>query len=793
MNKHLRRSLLALLCSLVASGLISQQQNLKGIITDRDSNIPLIGATVIVDTTANIGTTTDVNGEYKIKVDVGQAYVIVSYLGYESQLIQNIDIRAGKEAVINIALAESNTELAEVVVRATDEGNRVLNSMATLSTKAISMSQSRRFSGGRNDISRLVSNYAGVTNIDDTRNDIVVRGNSPTGIQYRLEGIPIPNPNHFSTLGTTGGPTSLLNPNVLSQSDFSLSAFPANYGNALSGIFDLNFRNGNKEKFEFLTQFSAFTGLEFMGEGPFLFKGSSFLFSYRRAYTVFATEIANQLNLTNSYNATPNYQDLSFKFDSGTGKLGRIEIFGMVGDSDVAILASETKETDLFGEIDSDFDATSTYEIYGLKYSKIINNQSYLNIGLLRSKTFSFFQEYKYFTDQLQDNFRFNEGDDEVVEYVVTGEYNIKHSASLTSNLGFIYTISDYYSYVEDRSFNEDLDNDGLPDIDVVRDIDRGVNRAQFYVQSKAKINELLTVTGGLHVHTSSNRDKLSLEPRLAASYRTSDRSQMALGYGLHSQELPLPILFYTNEDYELVNLQLDFQKAHHVVLSFSQELSRALTLKTELYYQQLFNIPVSEDVPTYSALNSGAEFFFDPPGKLLGTGTGSNYGVDIALERVLKNGLYYSINTSIFSSNYQGFDQVKRSTAFNSGFNATILAGKELKIGARNKLQFDLRMVMMSGNYRIPIDLARSQQLMFEVRDFTDPFSLKLPNYIRVDCKIGGLFNAKKFSHEYYFDFQNVFNRRNIHRYKYSTISADIIEVRQSGFIPDIFVRVLF
>ncbi len=141
------------------------------------------------------------------------------------------------------------------------------------------MDEVTRYAGGRNDPARLASNFAGVSSTNDSRNDIVVRGNSPTAVLWRMEGIPIPNLNHFTTLGTTGGPVSALNTNALKNSDFYTGAFAAEYGNASGAVFDLSLRTGNKDKVEKTLQLNMFSGLEAMIEGPLKQKknGSSFL------------------------------------------------------------------------------------------------------------------------------------------------------------------------------------------------------------------------------------------------------------------------------------------------------------------------------------------------------------------------------------------------------------------------------------------------------------------------------------------------------------------------------------
>lgn len=262
-------------------------QNVKGTIVDNTSNTPLIGATVeLISEINSNGTTTDIDGYFRLEnIPVGRHTFRVSYLGYFPIVLPDMEVNAGKELIINVGLEESVEKLSEVVVTAEAEKDQAQNKLATLSARTFGVEEVTRYSGGRSDVARLAANFAGVATSNDSRNDIVIRGNSPTGVLWRLEGIPIPNPNHFSTLGTTGGPVSALNPNLLKNSDFLTSAFPSEYGNALAGVFDLGFRSGNRDEHEFMFQMGAISGIEAMVEGPLnKKKGSAYLVSGRYAF-----------------------------------------------------------------------------------------------------------------------------------------------------------------------------------------------------------------------------------------------------------------------------------------------------------------------------------------------------------------------------------------------------------------------------------------------------------------------------------------------------------------------------
>ncbi|MEM7509478.1 MAG: TonB-dependent receptor, partial [Bacteroidota bacterium] len=352
-------------------------QTLRGTIIDKQSETPLVGATVIVvSQNPPLGGTTQADGTFAIRnVPIGRQIVQVKYLGYETVTIPNVLVNAGKEVILDVGLEESIIQAEEVVISGKVSKDRAQNDLATVSSRTFSLEEVRRYAGGSNDVARLAGNFAGVSTANDSRNDIVIRGNSPTGVLWRLEGVPIPNPNHFSTLGTTGGPVSGINPNILKNSDFLTSAFPAEYGNATGGVFDLGFRNGNKETHEFTAQLNAFSGLELMAEGPIKKENNSnFVAAYRYSFV----EIGDALGIPIGTNAVPNYQDLSFNVDLGNSKAGRFSIFGIGGLSDIAFLADEIDEDDLFANPNEDAFAESRFGVIGVRHNILLNQNAYL-------------------------------------------------------------------------------------------------------------------------------------------------------------------------------------------------------------------------------------------------------------------------------------------------------------------------------------------------------------------------------------------------------------------------------
>ena len=362
----------------------NNRQNIRGVVTDKLTQTTLPGATVqIINGTASTGAITDANGIYILPDMAPDRYEIkVSYIGYKDVFASNVVVTSGKEVVLDIAMEEDLKLLDEVVITANLKAGTI-NNLIPVSARTFSTEEVNRYAGGRSDPARLAANFAGVSAPDDSRNDIVIRGNSPVGVLWRIDGMNVTNPNHFATVGTTGGAVSALNTNLLKSSDFLTSAFPAEYGNATAGVFDLGFRNGNTQKRETTLQAGLITGLEATTEGPISkSKGSSYLVGYRYALAGVAQAVGIDIGTT----ALPSFQDLSFNVSSGNSKLGKFTLFGILATSSINI--EDGNSGSLYGN-GAGHDLSSQIGIVGVKHFKQINSKSYFssNIGINYSKS----------------------------------------------------------------------------------------------------------------------------------------------------------------------------------------------------------------------------------------------------------------------------------------------------------------------------------------------------------------------------------------------------------------------
>lgn len=803
----MRRKLIVIVGILVAVliGWVAhaQTQTVKGQIIDAQAAYPLLGATVgLVGSNPYMGTIADVNGYFRLEqVPLGRHTLVIQYLGYKSQTIPNVLVTAGKEAVLLIKLEESVEKMEEIVITADANKDLPINELAKVSARTFSLEEVTRFSGGRNDVARMAASFAGVSAPDDSRNDIVVRGNSPSGLLWRIEGLPVATVNHYNTLGSTGGPVSALNTNLLRTSDFITGAFPAEYGNANAAVFDVNFRNGNTDTYEFTGQVAAFSGMEFMAEGPIdREKRSSFIASYRYGIARFAAP---------GTSAIPIYHDLSFKANFGESKMGKFELFGLGGASSIDFLGDEIDETDLFANPNKDSYVDGTLGVVGLSHLIRIGKKTYIKSIFGVSGTTSKYQQdhlTKDSNDHTISTYRETNMKNSEIRYNFSSTLHKKFNARWSLRTGVVSELYDVDFFLEDRDNHEgipDNNQDGIPDyFRLIRNFDGQYHVSQAFAQASYRITDDLSLTGGLHSQYHSYSTSLSFEPRAAISWQYTPTQRMSLAYGLHSQSVPSPILFYEEETspevYEKTNKHLGFTKSHHVVLGYDVNLGPNWRLKAEAYYQYLFDVPVERVSSSYSILNEGADFVFQEKGSLAPVGTGRNYGIEATVEKFFSRGYYLLMTTSLFQSNYIGSDGIERSTAFDNRLVYNVLFGKEWKFGKnqKNAWTFDTKLTTSGGKPYTPIDLESSrnnagEEVRFEERAYSQRYG----NYFRWDVKFGVRINSSKknISHQFFVDLQNVTHRKNEFVKRYNEVTDQINVVEQIGFFPDVLYRIQF
>ncbi|MDX2281264.1 MAG: TonB-dependent receptor [Saprospiraceae bacterium] len=754
-------------------------QTLKGVVLDKALKSPLIGATVALISVDPVrGIATDADGRFRIpNVPVGKHTLRITYLGYKDFTVPNITLNSGKETDVSIEMEESVFESKEVVIKAKVQKQKALNELSVVSARTFSVEETQRFAAAVNDPARMASSFAGVAMNDDGNNTIVIRGNAPNGLLWRMEGVDIPNPNHFSAVGTSGGGISILSAQLLSNSDFLTGAFPSEYGNALSGVFDLKLRKGNSEKREFTFQ-AGVLGIDAAAEGPLRLgkRNGSFLVNYRYSTLSVISKMGVQIG-----DATTNFQDLSFNIWMPAGKAGNFTLFGMGGLSDQK----------LKGEADSllwlengDKRYTENFlantGVLGLTHSVVLGERTGLKTIVAFSGT-----ENAILTDKFLDNYSVRRLEDTrhlqnkwTISSTLNHKINARHLLRAGAYANFLrFNLKQGEWNSEQARLVEELRNEG------------DATSINTFAQWQYRPSERLTLSGGAHAMFFLLNNTYSIEPRASVKYAFSDRQSLSFGYGEHAQLQALGVYFTQMEENGVIinpNKELGFTKARHFVLSFDQSLPGNWHIKPEIYYQALRQAPVNAaEKDAFSILNVQDGFVNE---KLDNQGRGKNYGVELTVEKFLTRGFYIMASAALFEAKYQGSDKVWRDSRFNTKFVNSLVAGKEWDWtrGRKNRtFGVNLKITYMGGLRETPIDLATSIAQGETVRDLNHAFEEKLPAYFRMDTGVRIKRNYRHLATTFSLDIQNTSNRSNFGGRYYDDKTKSVKSYSQAPLIP--------
>lgn len=758
-------------------------QSIRGRIIDQDSQIPLTGATVVViGSDPLIGSVTDVNGDFRlINVPVGRVSLKVTFIGYEDRTIPNLLLTSAKEEVLNLTLTESVNTLEELTVRADNVKGEILNEMALVGAHSFSVEETQRYAGSFDDPARMVSSFAGVVGGAEGNNDIIVRGNSPKGILWRLEGIAIPNPNHFSGEGSTGGPINALSSKMLSNSDFFTGAFAPEYGDATSGIFDMKLKAGNNERREYTATVSTL-GLDMTAEGPFKEgRRGSYIANYRYS----ALDLLDKAGVVD-FGGVPRYQDLSFKIQLPLNHKHNFSLFGLGGSS--SIDADDKDDEDDEERVTGRFNGENKLGALGLTHTYQINDNMYLRSSIAGTGSEA---KYKYAIPNAQEEFYdIQRGNIRKTSFIGASTFNYKLNARHKVEAGFILTRHGFNMNSDEWNFERDVMENELAE-------KGNTNTYQAFASWKYRMRENLTMISGLHYMHFALNNNFSVEPRIALRWNTNERESFNAGIGLHSKLEPISTyqakLFDDAGNFTQPNKNLELTKALHFILGYDRQLGANTHMRIETYYQYLYDVPVENGPTSYSLLNQTEGY---TNRELVNEGTGRNYGMELTLERYLSRSFYYMGTLSLFRSKYTPLDGIERKSAFDNNYVANLVGGKEFSVGSpsKNKVLFlNTKVAVIGGKRYSPIDLEQSIAAGREIFDEVEPFSKKGDDIVRVDFSVGLRRNRARTTSEFKFDVQNILNNETVVSESYIHATQSISKGRQLGLLPTISYKISF
>ena len=787
-------------------------QTVRGTIIDVDSKLPLIGATLVIPgTDPMVGTSTDMNGIFRFEnIPLGRIAVKISYIGYETKTISDIVVNSGKEVVLDFSMQESVIKMDEAVVKAYKNKGEAINDMSQLSLHSITLEETKRFTGGMDDPARVVSCFAGVASTPDGSSDIIVRGNSPKYMQWRLDGAEISSPYHMDDQNSSFGALTALNNNLLATSDFYTGAFSSEYGDVISCVYDVKLRSGNNEKFE-ATGGIGLMGTELTLEGPFK-KGyaGSYLFNYRYS----TISLIKDLGLVDVPGVV-NYQDATFKVVLPTKRTGTFSFYGLGGLSGFSMenmgptgLSTPGRPT-TNALTSKDFYKANYLANLGMNHILSLNEKSFVKTSLNYSGTGANDDIYETDTIRTYNNEGESVSDSisprmhmiqsRIVNSAIRGAitYSNKINTKNKIQIGTKYTLYNF-------NYNQNIYSNEEASMININDFKNNLSTINNFISWKHSFNEKIIIVAGLHNMNILSNNKSTLEPRLSINWNINKTNSVHAGYGMHSTTESVHNYFtkipQDDGSYIEPNKNLGLLKAHHYVLGYEKRFTENLMGKIEVYYQYLYNLPVeNNDTSYYATINEGIDYKYV---ELVNKGSGKNYGVEISIERFFDNNFYFLINSSLFDSKYKSLEGVWRNTRYNNNYIVNILCGKEFKnLGKKQNqtLALNTKIFFEGGQRYIPLIRDAQGNVAVEPEndryfDYSKAYNDKLDNIFLLNLSASYKFNKPRATHEIFLDLMNLTNSQ-ARMAEYYDVSkpGKVGYTTQFGFFPNLMYRVYF
>jgi hypothetical protein len=769
-NIEMGRILLAFLLSTSLSFAQTITSTIRGTVKDADTGLPLVHASVQLSPTDR-GTRSDETGAFRFdQVAVGRYVITVSYLGYESVTIPEILLESARESIVQIKLSQSGRQLQEATVLSD-------RPVTFNSVQAITIEQTLRYAATYLDPARVTTSFPGVAAAHDQANGLVIRGNSPNGMQWRLEGVEIVNPNHLSNAGTlsdrittTGGGVNILSTQLLGTSYFMSGAFPAQYGNALSGILDMNLRKGNNEKTEFVAQ-AGLIGIDLAAEGPFSKKSkASYLANYRYSFTgllgAMGIDFGGEVN---------KFQDLSFNINLPAAKAGAFTVFGVGGISSNTFTAERDSTVWEIQKDGRDIIFKNKMGAIGVTHTVPLGRKSALNSTLAASGLRTSRESYaiggnEYTIRNLEELDKINKGRISLSTYF---SHRINAGNSLKTGI-YVTRQYDQIGLYQNNSQANELTGWLI----------------QPFADWTSHLTPSLTMEVGIHSMISTlklplqSSRKSAFEPRAAIKWQLKSNQQISFSYGLHSQ-IQLPQIYmaeYSTTDFS-GNIHLDPSRSYHFIVGYQKIFQKSSSLKLEGYLQELYRIPVSgTSESSFSAINlieSSVNQY------LVSKGTGRNIGLEATYQKLLTDQFYILLSGSLYHATYTGSDRIRRDSRFNGRHTFSFTGGREIRSGNQNTWGINTKILWTGGFRDTPIDIAASAESGSTVYLENEAFNIKLRDYFRPDLRIYWKKNKAKLNRTLALDIQNVSATKNDAFSYYDTFQKKIVRQHQLGLIP--------
>ena len=755
----MRPLIIIILLSIVSLSSFAQD---KGIITgnviDKENQKPVAGAIVeIVELSMKTASSED--GAFSFKnIPYGNYQVKITCLGYEALTKTDIVVLSSRPTNVDISMnpLSYSTDVIDVESRYFQKSNDV-----SVSSFNLDFEEVRRAPGAAEDILRMVQTLPGVAPGNDQRNDLIVRGGSPAENLTIIDGIEIPNINHYPTQGSSSGPIGMINVKFINNVDFSTGGFSARYGDKLSSVLDINFREGYRKRI--LSDINLSTaGFGGVFEGPLFTSKGSFLVSIRKSYL---NLIKGAIRLA----AVPDYWDFNVKTVYDFNKNTKLTFVGIGGLDKISFDgdASKVSDDNPYGKATGDQKQFTA----GFNLKNLIKH-GYIQTIVANSSGFTLLSNRDIRNDALKFNYDSYESDFNARSEIF---YQLGAKSSISAGIG-----GRYIKFKNETFYNADTTAFGniIPETNV--NVKSNYQKASAYAQYTLKLlkDKLILNPGFRYDYFSGINQKNVVSPRFGVSYELDQVTTLNASTGIYYQA---PDYLWVTAD--PANQNLKFLEAIHYVVGIEHLFTSDLRVSVEGYYKKYKNYPVSSLVPSYVMISGGAD---NGPNLLFGAATSDGYGysrgIDVSIQKKLTgNGIYGMVSYSLAESRVTALVGGEKPGDFDYRHNLTIIAGYQLS----NEWLVGLKFRYTTGRPYTPFDIEASTISGRGIADFNDFNGARYKDYNRLDLRVDKKWNFKKLSIVTYFEFQNVFNTTNVYQYFWNQYRNEQGTIYQWAFLP--------
>ncbi|MEO0727080.1 MAG: TonB-dependent receptor [Bacteroidota bacterium] len=756
----LRQLSLPVVFILLLTSSLAAQATLRGSVRDADNGQVLTGATVYLPTIQR-GIDTDSFGLFRFNdLPPGRYPVEISYLGYQQLVMNEVLVSSGKEQVLDIILQEAATSLTAVTVKA----SRQPRSNASPNILNLSQEETLRFPATFNDPARLATAYAGVTGANDQANHLIIRGQSPLGMQWRLDGLEIVNPNHTANGGTftdrptlSGGGVNAISAQLLQEANFYLGAAPAALGNATTAQMDMRLRNGNNEQREYTIQ-AGLIGFDLAAEGPIRAGGSSYLVNYRYSFTGLLSDLGVSFG-----NEDIRFQDLSFKLHFPGQKGGAFSIFGLLGSSSNEFnQPTDTTEWETEKDLYNTIDFSSEMATVGASWTQPQGDNA-------RWRAAAAWSGVRHQRLGIAPDLRNREWDElrqQKTSFQLSYRRKLLPFGSITLGVEGLYI---------DQSVEREFPfgSEGITGRS------NGGLVVSPYIDWRYQIKRLSLNLGWRLSNWIDWLDESSYsEPRLALSYLLNKKNTVGADLSVSTQA-PSP--------YELA---LQPRRSRLYSAYWNRQLSNSRKISIQLYQQNLTQITGNGAI---SAINQIEQILPETDA----TSEARTQGAELTVQQFATGGWWYVVGVSLFDARYQDEDGEWVKSRFAQDYATALTLGKEWSGTDRkqqvNRFGFNVALHYNGGLRAAPIDLVASDRNRTTVFDFSQGYTEQLPAYFRTDLRIYYQKNRANWNSMLSLDIQNVSGQQNAAYDYYDRFLGRVNRRFQLEFIPIINYRINF